>query len=57
MKNTTVTSGAVTLNINGLGAKQVWASSTGAQINGNSIKAGGGYVLIYDGTEFMTVGL
>ena len=43
--------GAATLNINGLGAKSIFKSGTGALVGGD-IASGGVYEVVYDGTNF-----
>lgn len=51
-KNTTANTGAVTLNVNGLGAKSVVKNGGTALASGN-LKAGGVYTVAYDGTSFI----
>ena len=54
-KNTTANTGAVTLDVNGLGAKPVVKSGGTALASGN-LKAGGVYTVRYDGTSFILQG-
>lgn len=48
-------SGAVTLNVNGTGAKAVTKNGTTA-LSGSELVAGREYILGYDGTRFMIIG-
>lgn len=54
-KNTTANTSAVTLNVNGLGAKSIVKSGGTALASGN-LKAGGVYTVCYDGTNFILQG-
>lgn len=54
-KNTTANTGAVTLNINSLGAKAIKKANGNALTSGN-LKAGGIYQLRYDGSSFILLG-
>ena len=54
-KNTTANTGAVTLNINGLGAKSI-RKANGSTLSSGNLKAGGVYQLRYDGVNFMLLG-
>lgn len=54
-KNTTANSGAVTLNVNSLGAKPV-VKSGGTALSSGGLKAGGVYTLRYDGASFILQG-
>jgi len=54
-KNVTQNTGAVTLNVNGLGAKQVLKSNGTALANGN-LKANSIYTVRYNGTSFILQG-
>ena len=54
-KNTTANTGAVTLNLNGLGAKPV-VKSAGTALSSGNLKAGGLYTVVYDGTSFFLQG-
>lgn len=44
--------GATTLNVNSLGAKNVFNSRTGVALKGKEIFTGGLYAVVYDGTQF-----
>lgn len=50
--------GAVTLNLNGLGEKDVkkMGASGLAALDGGDLKAGGAYPAVYDGTRFIVIG-
>lgn len=54
-KNTTANTGAVTLDVNGLGAKSV-VKSGGTALSSGNLKAGGVYTVRYDGTSFILQG-
>ena len=54
-KNTTANTGAVTLDVNGLGAKPV-VKSGGTALSSGNLKAGGVYTVRYDGTSFILQG-
>lgn len=54
-KNTTANTGAVTLNVNGLGAKPV-VKSGGTALSSGNLKAGGVYTVRFDGTSFILQG-
>ncbi|MGE7946467.1 hypothetical protein [Lysinibacillus sp. NPDC093688] len=54
-KNTTANTGAVTLNVNGLGAKPI-VKNGGAALSSGSLKAGGIYTVCYSGTAFILQG-
>lgn len=47
--------GAVTINISGLGAKSITKQGTTA-LNAGDIAAGGAYEIVYDGTRFQLIG-
>lgn len=44
---------AATLNVNGVGAKNIYYAETKAALLGNEIMAGAVYEVIYDGTQFL----
>lgn len=54
-KNTTANTGAVTLNINNLGAKSI-KRANGNDLSSGNLKAGGMYQVRYDGTNFILLG-
>ena len=54
-KNITQNTGAVTINVNGLGAKPVVKSNGNALVTGN-LKAGSIYTVRYDGSNFILQG-
>ncbi len=54
-KNTTANTGAVTLNINGLGAKPI-VKNGGTALSSGNLKAGGVYTVAYDDTNFILQG-
>lgn len=54
-KNTTANTGAVTLNINGLGAKPI-IKNGGLALSSGNLKVGGIYTVVYDGTDFILQG-
>lgn len=54
-KNTTANTGAVTLNINGLGAKSI-VKDGGVALTSGNLKAGGVYTVCYDGVNFTLQG-
>lgn len=54
-KNTSANTGAVTLNVNGLGAKSV-VKSGGTALSSGNLKAGGVYTVRYDGSNFILQG-
>ena len=54
-KNITANTGAVTLNVNGLGAKPIVKSNGNALVSGN-LKAGSIYTVRYSGTSFILQG-
>lgn len=54
-KNTTANTGAVTLNVNGLGAKAV-RKNGGVNLSTGNLKAGGIYTVCYDGASFILQG-
>lgn len=54
-KNTTANTGAVTLNVNGLGAKSI-RKANGSTLASGNLKAGGVYQCRYDGTSFFLLG-
>lgn len=54
-KNTTANTGAVTLNINGLGAKAI-VKNGGVALSAGNLKAGGVYTVLFDGTSFILQG-
>jgi hypothetical protein len=54
-KNVTANTTAVTLNVNGLGAKPV-VKSGGTALAAGNLKAGGVYTVRYDGTSFILQG-
>lgn len=54
-KNTTANTGAVTLNINKLGAKSI-RKANGNTLNAGNLKAGGVYQCRYDGVNFYLLG-
>lgn len=45
--------GATTLNINGLGAKNIYDIKTNAALKGSQMIAGYAYMVLYDGTQFL----
>lgn len=45
--------GATTLNINGVGATNIFSNKTGSALAGNEIIANRAYEVIYDGTQFL----
>ncbi len=47
--------GASTLNVNGLGAKNVFDNRTGAALTGGELQVGSGYFFYYDGTQFLLI--
>ncbi len=54
-KNTTENTGAVTLNVNGLGAKSILKNG-GTALSASNLKAGGIYTICYSGTAFFLQG-
>lgn len=54
-KNTTANTGAVTLNINNLGAKSI-KKANGNDLSSGNLKAGGLYQVRYDGSNFILLG-
>lgn len=55
VKFTNANTGAATININSLGAKSIKKNATEDLVTGD-IKAGGEYLLSYDGTNFQLIG-
>ena len=51
-KNTTANTGAVTLNVNGLGAKPI-VKNGGVALSAGDLKASGVYTVVYDGSNFI----
>ncbi|MER2126280.1 hypothetical protein [Solibacillus sp.] len=54
-KNTTANTGAVTLNVNGLGAKPI-VKNGGVALSAGNLKASGIYTVCYDGANFILQG-
>jgi hypothetical protein len=54
-KNDIANTGAVTLNVNGLGAKAI-VKNGGVALSSGNLKAGGLYTVAYDGTSFILQG-
>jgi len=56
IKFTNANTGASTLNINGLGAINLY-KSVNSPLSGGDIKAGQEFIVVYDGTNFQVIGL
>ena len=54
-KNTVANTGAVTLNVNGMGSKSI-VKNGGAVLANGDLKSGGVYTVRYDGTSFVLQG-
>lgn len=54
-KNTTANTGAVTLNVNGLGAKPI-KKANGSDVSSGNLMSGGIYTVRYDGSAFILQG-